>query len=181
MSGVTFTLPTFGGPAAAPASGGVPMLQVPEGIPVDVTSNLVTAPESKTAIRNAKSEELKQAQATMAALGQSIMVAQRAITYWVAMLLSENSTVREDANAKMMGQNMHIQRLLPQLTHQQHLIARLQKDIQALDHSIANWPANAGLVGGYGGGRAGGAGVYRGGYYQAIRQPFQSRSYIRRF
>ena len=127
------------------------MMQVPEGIPVDVTSNIATAPESKTAILNSKMSELQDARATLAALGQSVMLAQKSIQYWTPQLLSSNGNVRMDAVAKLFGQVMAVKRIMPQMSHQEHVIMRLEKETAALRVAIDTWPAQAGLVGGVGG------------------------------
>lgn len=146
--GLSITMPgPYQAPSAAPV-GEPPLLDVPVGLPADVTANLATAPESRTAVMNGKMGELAQAREVLARQTQSVKLAQDAIAYWNTQLLSSNSTVRESAWQKMMAQLMQIKRLLPDMAIQEQTIARLEKDVAAERMLIDTWPAQAGLVGG---------------------------------
>lgn len=152
------------------AEGAVAPYVFQQAVGVDVTSNIATAPESKTLILNSKERELTEARATLQALGNAVQLAQGAITSWNPRLLSTNSDVRMDAAAKMFGQIMHVKRILPQMTQQEQVIQRLEKEIPALRLAIETWPSQAGLVGGYAYG-----GVRSGGFIQRPSQYYVQR------
>lgn len=120
-------------------------------MPSDVTASLATAPESRTAVMNGKAGELAQAKQVLDAQMQSVKLAQDAITYWNAQLLSSNSTIRFSAWQKIMAQLMQVKRLLPDMATQEQTIMRLEKDVAAERVLIDTWPTQAGLVGGYAG------------------------------
>lgn len=146
------TLSATLGIGQASAAADVPSLYSPStALKADVTSDLSSAPESRTLVWNMKNNELSQAQATLSALGQSVQLAQKALAAWNTQLLSSNSMLRKEAWQRCFTQLMHVKRLLPQMDVQEATIARLKTEVAAERALIDTWPEQAGLVGGFAG------------------------------